>query len=89
MPTEARRAPPCFLQLLRRQARRPVEFCESDPLTPTQRRTLVHSIGARVLGLGIGYSGSKIHSPNEHIVISHLESGIRVIKRALEKFAGL
>jgi acetylornithine deacetylase/succinyl-diaminopimelate desuccinylase-like protein len=46
-------------------------------------------IGAPVLGLGIGYPGSKIHSPNEHIVLHHFESGIRVIKRAMERFAGL
>ena len=59
-------------------------FAGSGPMYP-----FTNVIGAPVLGLGIGYPGSKIHSPNEHIVIGHLESGIRVIKRALEKFAGI
>lgn len=59
-------------------------FAGSGPMYP-----FTHIIGAPVLGLGIGYPGSKIHSPNEHIVLRHFESGIRVIKRALEKFAGL
>jgi acetylornithine deacetylase/succinyl-diaminopimelate desuccinylase-like protein len=44
-------------------------------------------IGAPVVGLGIGYPGSKIHSPNEHVVIENLERGILLIKRLLEKFA--
>lgn len=59
-------------------------FAGSGPMYP-----FTNVIGAPVLGLGIGYPGSKIHSPNEHIVLHHFESGIRVIKRAMERFAGL
>ncbi|MDX2005089.1 MAG: M20/M25/M40 family metallo-hydrolase [Meiothermus sp.] len=54
----------------------------SGPMHP-----FVHHLGAPVIGLGCGYPGSRIHSPNEHVVIQNFHNGIAAIKRALEKFA--
>jgi len=59
-------------------------FAGSGPMYP-----FTHVIGAPVIGIGIGYPGSKIHSPNEHIRVSDFEKGILALKRLMEKFAGL
>lgn len=59
-------------------------FAGSGPMHP-----FTNVLGAPVVGLGVGYPGSKIHSPDEHIRIQDFELGIAVVKRAMEKFAGL
>lgn len=59
-------------------------FAGSGPMYP-----FTHLIGAPVVGLGVGYPGSKIHSPNEHLRLDNFEQGIRVLKRAMEMLAGL
>jgi acetylornithine deacetylase/succinyl-diaminopimelate desuccinylase-like protein len=59
-------------------------FAGSGPMHP-----FTHLLQAPVVGLGVGYPGSKVHSPDEHIRIRDFEAGIAVVKRAMEKFAGL
>lgn len=56
----------------------------SGPMHP-----FVHYLKAPVVGVGIGYPGSRIHSPNENIRIEDLENGIVAVKRLMEKFGGM
>ena len=46
-----------------------------------------HFLGAPVIGFGIGYPGTRVHSPNENIRIADFERGIRGIRALLEDFA--
>lgn len=59
-------------------------FAGSGPMYP-----FTHWLKAPVVGLGVGYPGSKVHSPDEHIRLQDFEAGIAVVKRAMEKLAGL
>lgn len=59
-------------------------FAGSGPMYP-----FTHFVGAPVISIGIGYPGSRIHSPNENITLEHFALGIRGIKRTLERFAGV
>jgi acetylornithine deacetylase/succinyl-diaminopimelate desuccinylase-like protein len=56
----------------------------SGPMHP-----FVHHLKAPVVGMGVGYPGSRIHSPNENIRIDDFEKGIVAVKRLFERFAGL
>lgn len=46
-----------------------------------------HHLHAAVVGFGIGYPGTRIHSPNENIRIADFHKGVLGIKRALEVFS--
>ncbi|AEB11532.1 M20/M25/M40 family metallo-hydrolase [Marinithermus hydrothermalis] len=54
----------------------------SGPMHP-----FAHGLGVPVVGIGCGYPGSRVHSPNEHLRLADLERGIQAIARALERFA--
>jgi acetylornithine deacetylase/succinyl-diaminopimelate desuccinylase-like protein len=56
----------------------------SGPMYP-----FVNYLKAPVVGVGVGYPGSRIHSPNENIRIGDFEHGIVAVKRLFERFAGL
>ncbi len=53
----------------------------SGPMHP-----FLHHLKAPAVGLGVGYPGSRVHSPNEHIRIRDFERGVRAILRLLELF---
>ncbi|WP_022798841.1 M20/M25/M40 family metallo-hydrolase [Thermus islandicus] len=53
----------------------------SGPMYP-----FLHHLKAPAVGLGVGYPGSRVHSPNEHIRIRDFERGVRAILRLLELF---
>lgn len=53
----------------------------SGPMYP-----FVEHLGAPVVGLGCGYPGGRIHSPNEHVRWRDIENGSAAILRTLERF---
>ena len=53
----------------------------SGPIHP-----FVEHLGVPVVGIGCGYPGSRIHSPNEHIRRDLLEKGIQSTLRLLERY---
>lgn len=53
----------------------------SGPMHP-----FLHHLKAPAVGLGVGYPGSRVHSPNEHIRIGDFERGTLAILRLLELF---
>jgi acetylornithine deacetylase/succinyl-diaminopimelate desuccinylase-like protein len=53
----------------------------SGPMYP-----FLKHLGASIAGFGIGYPGSRVHSPNEHIRLSDLGPGIAAIRRAVERY---
>ena len=56
----------------------------SGPMYP-----VTHLLGAPVVGLGCGYPGSRIHSPNEHPRLDLFEKGILSVARTLEHYLEL
>lgn len=59
-----------------------INMAGSGPMHP-----FTDVLKAPVVGFGVGYPGTKVHSPNEHIRVADFEQGIVAIKRALEMFA--
>ena len=53
----------------------------SGPMHP-----FLHHLKAPAVGLGVGYPGSRVHSPNEHIRVRDFERGSLAILRVLERF---
>ena len=56
----------------------------SGPMYP-----FTHFLGVPVVGLGCGYPGSRIHSPNEHLRLDLFEKGILSVARSLERYVDL
>ncbi|MEZ0348709.1 MAG: M20/M25/M40 family metallo-hydrolase [Thermus sp.] len=56
----------------------------SGPMYP-----FLHHLKAPAVGLGVGYPGSRVHSPNEHIRIRDFERGTLAILRLMERFFGI
>lgn len=55
----------------------------SGPMHP-----FVKHLGAPIVGLGIGYPGSRIHGPDEHIRLQDILGGIATLTRLFELQAG-
>lgn len=53
----------------------------SGPMYP-----FLHHLKAPAVGLGVGYPGSRVHSPNEHIRIADFERGTLALLRLLELY---
>jgi len=53
----------------------------SGPMHP-----FLHHLKAPAVGLGVGYPGSRVHSPNEHIRVRDFERGVQALLRLLELF---
>ena len=53
----------------------------SGPMHP-----FVKHLGAPIAGLGIGYPGSRIHGPDEHIRLQDLHGGIATLTRLFELY---
>ncbi|TFU18009.1 M20/M25/M40 family metallo-hydrolase [Thermus tengchongensis] len=53
----------------------------SGPMHP-----FLHHLKAPAVGLGVGYPGSRVHSPNEHIRIQDFERGTLALLRLLELY---
>lgn len=53
----------------------------SGPMHP-----FVKHLGAPIAGLGIGYPGSRIHGPDEHIRLQDIHGGIATLKRLFELY---
>lgn len=53
----------------------------SGPMYPFAKH-----IGAPIAGLGIGYPGSRIHGPDEHIRLQDIHGGIATLKRLFELY---
>ncbi|WP_337845060.1 M20/M25/M40 family metallo-hydrolase [Thermus sp.] len=53
----------------------------SGPMHP-----FLHHLQAPAVGLGVGYPGSRVHSPNEHIRIRDFERGVLALLRLLELY---
>jgi len=56
----------------------------SGPMHP-----FLHHLKAPAVGLGVGYPGSRVHSPNEHIRVQDFARGTLAILRLLERFFGV
>jgi acetylornithine deacetylase/succinyl-diaminopimelate desuccinylase-like protein len=56
----------------------------SGPMHP-----FLHHLKAPAVGLGVGYPGSRVHSPGEHIRVQDFERGTLAILRLLERFFGV
>lgn len=55
----------------------------SGPMHP-----FVKHLGAPIAGLGIGYPGSRIHGPDEHMRLQDIKGGIATLTRLFELYAG-
>lgn len=53
----------------------------SGPMHP-----FVEHLGVPVVGLGCGYPGSRVHSPNEHVRIADFDLSVKALLRLLETF---
>ncbi|KGQ21416.1 M20/M25/M40 family metallo-hydrolase [Thermus filiformis] len=53
----------------------------SGPMHP-----FLHHLKAPAVGIGVGYPGSRVHSPNEHIRVADFQRGTLAILRLLELF---
>lgn len=56
----------------------------SGPIHP-----FVAGLGVPVVGIGCGYPGSRIHSPDEHVRIADFVTGTRATLRLFERVAGV
>ncbi|WP_117237053.1 M20/M25/M40 family metallo-hydrolase [Thermus sediminis] len=56
----------------------------SGPMHP-----FLHHLKAPAVGLGVGYPGNRVHSPNEHLRIRDFERGTLALLRLLERFFGV
>lgn len=78
-----------FFALVRRAleetyGKRPVLYpnmAGSGPMHP-----FLHHLKAPAVGIGVGYPGSRVHSPNEHIRVADFQRGTLAILRLLELF---
>jgi acetylornithine deacetylase/succinyl-diaminopimelate desuccinylase-like protein len=55
----------------------------SGPMHP-----FVEVLGVPVVGIGCGYPGSRIHSPNEHMRLADFHRGVAALVRLLERYGG-
>ena len=56
----------------------------SGPMYP-----FVEHLALPIVGVGCGYPGSRIHSPNEHLRLDDFDKGVAAVLRVLERNVGL